>query len=359
MYPVLYRHILSRTNAERIHHQTLRLLALGGRVAPGLIRRMFGPPDTDTAGLEIQTLGLSFPHPLGLAAGFDKDALAIPGWEALGFAHIEVGTITPAPQPGNDRPRLFRVPADRALINRMGFPSAGAEAVARNLHHVRHARPLGVSLGKQKTTPLLDAARDYSQALAPLYPNGDFFVINISSPNTPELRKLQTREYLDDLLATMRGALTTLAGHLPPKPLLVKIAPDLDLAAVDTILDLALHHHIDGLIATNTTIRAEVLSRPFPETGGISGQPLRARSTELIRHISRSVGQKLVIIGVGGIFNGDDIWEKLLAGATLVQAYTGLVYEGPAFVRKAIKGLRQRMAREGIQRLADIIGQGR
>jgi len=355
VYPALYRSVLSRTDAERIHDVVLHQLALWGRYAPtrALLRMLFGPGATTD--MNIQAFGLEFAHPLGLAGGFDKDGVAIPAWEALGFSSVEVGTITPQAQPGNERPRLFRLTMDDAFINRMGFPSTGLDRALRNLRAAQHSGgkrvPIGISVGKQKSTPLSDAGRDYQLMLASAQAYGDFFVINISSPNTPELRQLQTRSYLADLLAAAQSN----------KPLCIKIAPDLSWEEIDMILDLAIEHNVAGIIATNTTIQRDGL-RSAPtlraESGGLSGAPLRARSTEIIRHIYRSRGRREspVIIGVGGVFNAADIWEKLRAGASLVQAYTGFVYEGPAFVRKCVQGLRQRMQADGISRLADVIG---
>ncbi len=354
MYSFLYTHILARMDAEAVHHRALAGLELLGRVPPAraALRAALA---VDTAGMEVEALGMRFAHPLGLAAGFDKEGRCLPAIHALGFSFAEIGTVTPRPQPGNPAPRLFRLMEDHALINRLGFPSEGAGAVATRLKR-RGAFPVGISLGKNKDTPLTDAGQDYSAVLRLLYPYGDFFVVNISSPNTPDLRRLQTREYLSDLLASLMETACSLGGGAA-RPLLIKIAPDLSWDEIDTLLDLALAHGIAGVIATNTTIRRDGLhSAALAESGGLSGQPLRERSTEIIRHIYRVTGKRLLIIGVGGVFTGDDAWEKLRAGATLIQAYTGFIYEGPAFTRKVLRGLRGRMRAEGVARLAEIIG---
>ncbi|HRE46845.1 MAG TPA: quinone-dependent dihydroorotate dehydrogenase [Aggregatilineales bacterium] len=328
MYPFLYRHLLSRLDAESAHNAAIRFFQAMGRIPLGcaLLRRLYAPPPT----APITAFGLRFPHPLGLAGGFDKRAACLPALAALGFGHIEVGTITPRPQMGNPRPRLFRLPADEGLINRMGFPSPGMDAAAANLERWQGTIPIFISVGKNKETPLETAADDYRAVLRRLHPYGDAFTVNISSPNTPELRRLQTPTHLAALLSALRGDLTLLGD----KPLLVKIAPDLALPELDTVIDLAIQHGVAGIVATNTTLSREGLVSPLAgETGGVSGRPLRAQSTAIIRHIHRTAGGRLTIIGVGGIFTADDVREKLDAGATLVQAYTGFIYRGLGFVK--------------------------
>lgn len=330
MYPFLYRHGLSRVDAESAHNAAIRFFQIIGRTPFGcaLLRRLYAPPPT----APIMAFGLRFPHPLGLAGGFDKRAACLPALAALGFGHIEVGTITPRPQMGNPRPRLFRLPADEGLINRMGFPSAGMDAAAANLKRWRGTIPIFISLGKNKETPLEMAADDYRAVLRRLHRYGDAFTVNISSPNTPDLRRLQTPAYLASLLSALREDLTLLGD----KPLLVKIAPDLTPPELDTVIDLALHHGIVGIVATNTTLRRDGLVSPLAqEMGGVSGRPLREQATAIIRHIHRTAGERLTIIGVGGIFTADDVREKLDAGATLVQAYTGFIYRGLGFVKGA------------------------
>lgn len=355
MYEGLYKHIFSRVDPEQIHHLSLKLLASAGQFLPtrSLLSTTFSP---HLAFPPIHLWGRAFAHPLGLAAGFDKDARCLPALQALGFSFIEVGTVTPHPQPGNSTPRLFRLSEDSALINRMGFPSAGMIALAQRLTGLSNVDiPIAISLGKNKSTTLTDAVQDYVALLNTLYPYGNCFVVNISSPNTPDLRKLQTRAYLADLLSQLTQTIRSLAQGQSPKPLLIKIAPDLDWSEMDDILDLALQFGIAGIIATNTTLQRPNLRSAYQnETGGLSGQPLRQHSTEIIRYIHQHTGKRLVIIGVGGIFTGDDIWEKLRAGATLVQAYSGFIYKGPAFAKKAITQLETRMRQAGINRYEDI-----
>lgn len=366
MYRALYRNLFTRLDAERVHDLAVRLLHIAGRnpMLRRLIRSQYLPRGGEVEGLGVQALGLHFTHPVGLAGGFDKDALCLPALAALGFSFAEVGTVTPQPQPGNDRPRLFRLPEDVAFINRMGFPSAGMEALARNLGNSwarRPAFPVGISLGKNKQTPLVEAAGDYCAALERLYTSGDFFVINVSSPNTPELRRLQTRAYLDDLLAALRGTLQTLASRLPPKPLLVKVSPDLTWEEIDTVIDLALTHGLSGIIATNTTTErpASLRSAARGESGGLSGWPLRPRSDAIIAHIYRQTREKrdkFWIIGVGGVFTGNDVFVKLSMGASLVQSYTGFIYQGPDFARGVLAGLKRRMLAERIYTLEELVG---
>jgi len=339
VYRALYNSLLSRIDAEQIHHLALQFLRISGRseFARWVLKQNYTP----TASMPIEAFGLHFNHPLGLAAGFDKDASALPALQALGFSFIEAGTVTPKAQPGNPKPRMFRLLPDDALINRLGFPSSGADAVAANLHTAGQLTiPIGISLGKNKDTPLTEAHTDYCTVLDKLYPYGNFFVVNISSPNTPELRRLQTAEFLSDLLSAVQQRITSLAENPTPKPLLVKIAPDLNVDDLNTLLDLCQQHSISGIIATNTTTNRDGLTSPHKsETGGLSGAPLRQHSTEIIRQIHQHTHGTLPIIGVGGIFDGEHIWEKLAAGAILVQAYTGFIYRGPMFVRKAIEGL--------------------
>lgn len=292
--------------------------------------------------LEVRLWGLSFPNPLGLAAGLDKDGVALGVWPHLGFGFVEVGTVTPQPQPGNPKPRLFRLPQDRAALNCMGFNNQGAAALAERLRRLRQRLiPIGVNLGKGKTTPLEAAATDYLASFRVLRELGDYFVINVSSPNTPGLRSLQAAKHLEPILAALQEE------NPAKKPLLVKIAPDLDWPEIDAILELAQAYGLAGIIATNTTLRRDNLKTRFlpglgPLTtaaGGISGAPLRERSTQIIRYIHQATGGQLPIIGVGGIFTLDDALEKLAAGASLLQVYTGWIYEGPSLVPRLLRGL--------------------
>lgn len=286
--------------------------------------------------LEREVFGLKFPNPVGLAAGFDKNAIVLPAWEGLGFGFAEVGTITARAQPGNPKPRLFRVPEISGVINRMGFNNDGADVVGARLEGLHKTPrwprfPVGINLGKSKVTPLEEATSDYLASFGRLRELGDYFVLNVSSPNTPGLRKLQDRSALADLFGAVQGA------NAAKKPILVKIAPDLSWEAVDDVLSLVEEHRIAGVIATNTTIDHSSVPEARRETGGLSGKPVRARSTEIIRYITSKT--KTPVIGVGGIFSADDAQEKFDAGAALVQLYTGFIYRGPTLVREICKQL--------------------
>lgn len=340
-YQRLFWPLLRRFDAESVHERTLLALALAFRFGLGrwVLRLLAGErPSTP-----VSLFGITFPNVLGIASGFDKDARVAPGLAALGFGHVEVGTLTPQPQSGNPRPRIFRLPEDRALINRMGFPNNGvAAAVPRLLGMRERDFVLGVSLGKQKETPLADAAGDYVEVMTAVYPYADYLAVNVSSPNTPGLRDLQGGDYLGHLLGRLRAENTRLAEvqSLSTRPLLVKIAPDLSWAELDTVLTAVLEHQIDGLIATNTTIDRQRLHSPNQsESGGLSGRPLRQRSTEIIAYINRQTQGKLPIIGAGGVQTATDVQAKLNAGASLVQIYTGLVYEGPGMAGRILRNL--------------------
>ena len=323
--------------------------------------------------------GLQFNNPIGLAAGFDKDGVASGVWSSFGFGFAELGTVTFSGQPGNPLPRLFRLPFDRAVLNRMGFNNHGAAAMADTLQHRWHnphtphptphtvrlsahveaPYPLGINLGKAKSTPLEAAAADYLGSFQLLKDWGSYFVVNVSSPNTPGLRSLQAADQLEPILAALQQE------NAGQKPLLIKIAPDLEWDAIAAVLDLAQKHHLAGIIATNTTIRRDGLTTQLvrstgktvqAEAGGLSGAPLRQRSTEVIRFIWQETQGKLPIVGVGGVFTADDAWEKITAGASLVQVYTGWVYEGPAMVRHLLEGLLQKMADRELTSLSQAIG---
>ncbi|WP_337867879.1 quinone-dependent dihydroorotate dehydrogenase [Meiothermus sp.] len=343
---------LFRQDPEAIHERVMHGLAWLGQRGPSLelIRQLFSLRDPR---LEVTAFGLHFPNPIGLAAGFDKNAVAVRSWAALGFGHVEIGSVTALPQPGNPKPRLFRLPQDQALINRMGFNNEGAEAIARRLERLqqtfgRPPLPLGINLGKSKVTPLEEAPQDYLQSLSRLWPYGDYFVINVSSPNTPGLRALQDKERLEELLA----ALTSFVQGR--KPLLLKIAPDLTWEQIDEILGLVEDYRLAGLIATNTTTARTGLQTPIDEAGGLSGRPLRARSLEVLRYLHARLQGRLPIVSVGGIFGPEDVWERLENGAALVQVYTGLVYQGPLMVKKLCRGLLERMEREGLRSLREL-----
>jgi dihydroorotate dehydrogenase len=332
-YRNLVRPILFRFDAERVHHFAMAFLH-GLGPAMQTLRRECAPDPRDAR----EVFGLRFPNAVGLAAGFDKNALVLPAWEGLGFGFAEVGTITAKAQPGNPKPRLFRVPELGGVINRMGFNNDGADTVAARLEKLhgtpRWPRfPVGINIGKSKVTALEEATADYLYSFSRLRNLGDYFVLNVSSPNTPGLRKLQDRGALAELFGAIQGANET------RKPVLVKIAPDLTWEAVDDVLALVEEHRIAGIIATNTTIDHTTVPEHRRQTGGLSGRPVRDRSTAIIRHITRQT--KVPVVGVGGIFSGDDAREKLDAGAALIQLYTGFIYEGPALVAACAKAARR------------------
>jgi dihydroorotate dehydrogenase len=372
-YRKLVRPTLFSLDSEEIHNHTLNALGWLGRheVLCEALGSLYGAPD-----LPIELFGLPFPNPVGLAAGMDKHAVAVPVWEVLGFGFIELGGVTWHSQPGNPAPRMFRAVSDGALINRMGFNNPGAEAIVARLAEWRASRrwpnhPVGINLGKSKITSIEKAAEDYANSFRALRPHADFFVVNVSSPNTPNLRQLQDKAALDEILAALQEANrqlsvvncpSSVAPH-PAKPILVKVAPDLSFEALDEILGLAGPRELAGIVATNTTITRPATDEPdtkriYAEAGGLSGRPLRARSTEMIRHLYRETKGSLPIIGVGGIFDAKDAWEKITAGASLVQLYTGLVYEGPGLVKEIVKGLRQRLEESGLGSLNEAVGTG-
>ena len=336
--------ILFRADPERAHHATLALLSLAGRLAPvrGLLARMYRVEDPR---LEVEAFGLRFRNPVGLAAGYDKNGVALRGLATLGFGHLEVGTLTRRPQAGNARPRVHRFPAARAVVNSMGFPNAGIEALPpalSTMHNGAAQRGLpariGVNLGKGKDTPLERAAEDYCALLRHVHARqqADYVTINISSPNTKDLRQLQGGVAVRALLS----AVTTERDGLAPRlPLLVKIAPDLSEAELDAIVEAVLATGVDGVIATNTTTSRAAVPEAKSLPGGVSGAPVRQRSTEVIRYLAARTEGRLPIVGVGGILNAADALEKLAAGACLVQVYTGLVYTGPSLVRAINLGL--------------------
>lgn len=354
MYQHLVFPLLKRTDAERAHEAVLRMLALAERT-PGLQRALGAIGQIDDPRLQVDLLGLRFANPLGLAAGLDKNAVSVGTWGALGFGHVEVGTVTPEPQPGNPMPRVFRLPDDRALINRMGFPGDGMARVRRRLERLGTRRPIvGVNIGANKRSVEAGrAADDYLAALSYLHECADYLTINISSPNTARLRELQGRAALDALLTRV----TARRDALPQRrPLLVKIAPDLSAAELDDVLAVCLDRGVDGIIATNTTIDRPALLRGAARTeqGGLSGAPLRDRSTAMIREIHRSTGGRLLIVGVGGVFSADDVIDKLRAGARLVQIYSALVYEGPLLARRICRDLLRMLDREGVRSIAEL-----
>ena len=351
LWPLL-RWILFRFDPETVHrlaHAVLRA------VPAGLARRRRPAADPRLA---VRCLGLRFDGPIGLAAGFDKGDASVAGLLGMGFSHVEVGTITPRPQPGNERPRLFRLPEHRALINRMGFNNDGAEACAGRLARLTAAArpgPVGVNVGKNKATPNERAAEDYLACIDLLHRHADYLVVNISSPNTPGLRQLQERDALDRLL---RACVARLAERSPGKPLLVKLAPDLTAEALDEAVDVAIAAGVAGIVATNTTLsRAGVESHPrAKEAGGLSGAPLTARATEVVRRVALRAAGRVPVIGVGGVMSAEDAYAKIRAGASLIQVYTGFIYGGPGFARRTSAGLARLLARDGFATVADAVG---
>jgi dihydroorotate dehydrogenase len=344
-YRLLFAHVLARLDAETAHRIAMAALRALAAIpgAAALVRAALAPRGADAAALRVRTLGLDLPGPLGLAAGFDKDARAPDALGALGFAFVEVGTVTARPQPGNPRPRLARLPADRALVNRMGFNNDGADAVAARLRRGHGRRTVvGVNLGRTKAVPEERAVEDYVASAERLAPVADYLVVNVSSPNTPGLRALQETAALRGLLTAVGAAADRAAGrHVP---LLVKIAPDLADPDVDAIADLALELGLDGIVATNTTVARGAL-RSDPETvaaagpGGLSGPPLAGRALTVLRRLRARVGDRVALVAAGGIETAHDAHERLEAGATLVQAYTGFVYGGPLWPARMHRAL--------------------
>ncbi|MGD2048273.1 MAG: quinone-dependent dihydroorotate dehydrogenase [Chloroflexota bacterium] len=343
MYKKLVFPVLRRFDPESVHDLTVRLLEQAQKRAVGrkFLRKLAG----EVPRRPVEVFGLTFPNELGVAAGFDKDIRIVNGLYLLGFGHIEVGTLTPKPQIGNPRPRVFRLVKDQAIINRMGFPNCGvAEAIGRlqSFYDSQNRPIIGISLGKQKDTPLSGAVTDYKQVMKTVYPFADYLAFNISSPNTPGLRELQRGEYLQELLLTLAKENRDQAkkNGLKEKPMLLKIAPDLNWEQLDAIIEVAQENGISGIIATNTTLaRNHLSSDKRDENGGLSGRPLRNRSDEIIKYIHKKTFGRLPIIGVGGIFNSEAVIAKLEAGATLVQVYTGLVYEGPKMAGRILRSL--------------------
>jgi dihydroorotate dehydrogenase len=340
-----FKVFLFRLSPERAHRLTFWLLDCAAALPPTRwwLRRMYR---TEAPQLRRTHMGLSFANPVGLAAGFDKDGAHIAGLACLGFGFIEVGTVTPVAQAGNPQPRLFRLPADQALINRMGFNNAGLEALVERLRRLRQRGTppdllIGGNIGKNKNTPNESAHLDYLRCFDALHPWVDYFVVNVSSPNTPNLRELQEKAPLTQLLQTLQTRNETLDT---PRPILLKIAPDLTDTQLDDIADIIRDTRLAGVIATNTTIsrtdlRTSATTLQAIGMGGLSGQPVRAHATEVIRYLRLRLGPSPVIVGVGGIDSGQSAHEKLAAGANLVQVYTGLVYQGPDLVRRIVRGL--------------------
>jgi len=341
MYNLFIKPLFFLLPAEKAHYFTVDLLKLVLAI-PGIrwvFRQLYHVSDSR---LERNYLGLRFPNPVGLAAGFDKDGKSFQAMSALGFGFIEIGTVTPKPQSGNDKPRLFRLPTDQGLINRMGFNNEGVEAmVSRLRQRKQHSVIIGGNIGKNKVTPNDDAHKDYLYCFDKLFELVDYFVVNVSSPNTPDLRELQDKEPLTKLLQLLQ---TENQKRKAPKPILLKIAPDLTNGQLDDIIQIVQSTQIDGVIATNTTISRADLSTSSQKisaigNGGLSGRPLTNRATEVIRYLYEQSDQKLFIIGVGGIRSAQDALDKLAAGAKLIQVYSGMIFEGPTLIKSINQGI--------------------
>ncbi len=343
-YDAALRPLLFRMDPESAHDLAFKALAIG----------LVSAKTYKNPILEQQLFSLPFPNPLGLGAGFDKNAIAVQHWHKLGFGFVEVGTVTWHPQPGNDKPRMFRLPEDKAIINRMGFNNDGAQGVAERLRSSKSKITLGINLGKSKITELKDAAEDYRRSFSALKDFGKYFVVNVSSPNTPGLRSLQERGPLSEIFSAIKGVDAS-------KPLFVKVAPDLEFDALDEVVDVARQYKLTGIIATNTTITRDAIPvghKNRDESGGLSGAPLKKRANEALSHLYKACGNDMILVGVGGIFNGDDLYEKIALGAHLCQVYTGWIYGGPSMVPRSLKQLAERMNREGIHSLGELRGTG-
>lgn len=355
----LARPALFLLDPERAHNLTMSAASLVSRSGPlrGLARWRYGPKPAPS--LAVDAFGLRFSHPLGLAAGLDKDGEAIDFWAAIGFSAIEVGTVTPREgQPGNDRPRLQRLVQDRALVNRMGFNNRGAPQLAAQLRQRETTVPVGANLGKAKTTPLEQAADDYESAMHAVWAHSDYIAVNVSSPNTPGLRDLQAVDSLRPLLVRVLKTNLLLADervdHL--KPILLKLAPDLADEDIDRVADLALELGLDGVIATNTTLRRELAAQPASIEGGLSGAPLRARAEAVTRRLYRRLGGQIPIVGVGGIDGADAAYARIRAGASLLQVFSALIYRGPQLVGEIVDGLAARLAADGLSSIQQAVG---
>jgi dihydroorotate dehydrogenase len=342
MYKII-RDILFQFDPEKVHHFSMNTLhnACSIPFIKKIIQQQFS---VEHPSLEKNIFGLHFKNPVGLGAGFDKNALYLNELEALGFGFIEIGTVTPKSQSGNDQPRLFRLPKDKALINRMGFNNDGVKSIAARLYSrqstVHSQLIIGGNIGKNKITPNEDAWKDYAICFSELFDVVDYFVVNVSSPNTPGLRELQEKDSLKKILSHLQNINQ---GKQKTKPLLLKIAPDLTQEQLDDIIELSLEIKLDGLVATNTTISRQNLIihniKPINQVGGLSGKPLRQRSVEVVQYLSQQTNHQIPVIASGGIFNGADAQQQLNAGASLIQVWTGFIYEGPAIVKHICEAL--------------------
>ena len=356
LYKRVLRPVLFQFDPETVHGLAVAWLKVLG--APGARSVVRAATVVRDPALESTVAGLTFPSPVGLAAGFDKDGEALPGLEALGFGFLEAGTLTPRPQPGNDRPRLFRFPSAEAIVNRMGFNNAGAAAAAKRFsaRPPKLGVPLGFNIGKNKATPNERAVEDYLAGMEALFPFADFFVANVSSPNTPGLRDLQAPSELEPLMRFLSAKASSLAAasEKPAPPLFIKISPDEEVA--EATVDIALRTGFSGIVASNTTRSREGLPPDAPAEGGVSGRPLFRKSTDLVRRIHRASKGRLALVGVGGVSSPRDAYEKILAGASLVEVYTGFIYQGPTFVRDLHRGLLEFLRKDGFRSVQDAVG---
>ena len=361
LYKSFFRPLLFRKDPEDSHEMILALMAKAEGFS-GIFEKFY---NIDDARLVVKIGSLTFPNPVGLAGGFDKNAVAPRTIASFGFGFMEIGAITAQPQPGNPKPRLYRLPEDDALINRLGFNNEGAAAIAAKLEHMR-ARgelpkiPLGMNIGRTKIVETKDAVADFLACFERLYPYGDFFTLNVSSPNTPNLRDLQEKNLLRDLLSAVQEKNRELAAQakIEPKPVFVKIAPDMEFSQVDEIVEVVESMQLAGIVATNATafMRENLKSRNGSEPGGLSGRPITAKVTSFVSHIYKQSKGQLPIIGVGGIFNAEDAYDKIRAGASAVQIYTGWIYEGPGAVKRINQGLRRLLERDGLKHISEAVG---
>lgn len=361
VYKSLIRPLLFRKDPEASHEMILALMAR----AEFLYAALEGLYKIEDQRLRVKIGPLTFPNPVGLAAGFDKNAEAPKTISSFGFGFIEIGAITAQAQPGNPKPRLYRLPEDDALINRLGFNNEGADAIALKLDRLRARAswpkiPLGINIGRTKIIDTKDAAADFLACFERLFHYGDFFTLNVSSPNTPNLRDLQEKTLLRDLVAAVREKNRRLASHaaIDPKPVFVKIAPDMEFAQVDEIIDVVESERLSGIVATNATafMRKNLRSPYGSEPGGLSGRPITNMATAFIAHIYKVTQGRLPIIGVGGIFDAQDAYAKIRAGASVVQIYTGWIYEGPSAVKQINKGLLRLIERDGLKHISQAVG---
>jgi dihydroorotate dehydrogenase len=360
LYTKVLKPFLFQMDPEKAHHLTIDGLHTAAKVPGGkaLLKSLYAVPEY--AELKTELWGIPFANPVGLAAGLDKNAKAVPGFSSIGFGFMEVGTVTPKAQAGNELPRLFRLPEDSALINRMGFNNVGIETMARHLEEAgKRAIPVAINIGKNKATPNERAEDDYRACIQGLYGSGDFFVVNISSPNTPDLRNLQHGDDLSRLLEAVRDEMERQHRKRggAAKPVLVKIAPDLQDEEITYMVRTIVSSGVSGIIASNTTISREGLTHPHQkEAGGLSGKPLTERSTQLIHKIYAATEGKLPIIGSGGIFTAKDAYDKICAGASLVEVYTALIYEGPGLIRRLNEGMLAMLRKDGFQHISEAVG---